>query len=494
MGTSIGGSADVSRRDSSFSLRIGAATDRGLVREENQDRISRIQSPFGDVFVVADGMGGHEGGATAAQMLIDGLGEHLRGLPAGTPPDAALREAAASANAEIHRQAQEDDPCLARMGATGVLALIDGSRAWVGHAGDSRAYLWRGGQLTRLTRDHTLVQRMLDHQILNEEEARNHPDAHVVTRAFGQKPEIELEVAPPLELYDGDHLLLCSDGLSGYVEDAAIAGVLATDGDAQAMTDALIGLALQAGGEDNVSVQLLAVQGEAAPAVAPPPVAFPSEAPPPATEKAPAQAARRRVPAFLLVLPLVLAAFVAGALLPWRDWLPRKPPALPPPEVAVPEVTTSDLDSTDPLAGTSGLGLVTGPGPEGDPLDTDLEPLPAVLPRPEITPPEPPPVDAATATTIETPRLEIVVLTQDDKISQALRGMAKVSVFPPDKLFSEGRVYYREGYEQEADRVLRILDTSGGRYDKVPWPEDVAFHPTAGVLVATNTARTGGTP
>src|SRR5262245_65488997 len=94
----------------SVSLRIGAKAHRGLVREENQDRISRLLSPFGDVFVVADGMGGHEGGATAAQLLIDRLGEHLRALPPEMPPDEALRQAAAQTNADICERAAGNPP------------------------------------------------------------------------------------------------------------------------------------------------------------------------------------------------------------------------------------------------------------------------------------------------------------------------------------------------------------------------------------------------
>jgi serine/threonine protein phosphatase PrpC len=251
---------DEPRRPVTLTFRIGAAAHRGKVRAENQDRISRFRSPFGEVLIVADGMGGHEGGALAAQMVVQGMERHLGALPAALPAAEALRAAAARTNAEVFARA--GDLATGRMGATSVLALLAGSEVTFSHAGDSRAYLWRGGVLSQLTRDHTLVQRMVDHQMLTEEQARDHPDASVVTRAFGQKPEIDLEVSAPLALREGDRVLLCSDGLCGSVDDAAIQSVLAAGGDAQAMTDALIELALAAGGEDNVSVQLLAVEAE----------------------------------------------------------------------------------------------------------------------------------------------------------------------------------------------------------------------------------------
>ncbi len=436
-----------------ISLRIGAGAHRGLVREENQDRISRLLSPFGDVFVVADGMGGHEGGATAAQLLIDRLGEHLRAQPPGMPPDEALRDAAVRTNVDICEHARAD-PRLAKMGATVVLALIQGSRAWIAHAGDSRAYLWRDGELARLTRDHTLVQRMVDHQILNEEEARQHPDANVVTRAFGQNPEIEIEVTP-LELADGDRLLLCSDGLSGYVDDTAIARALSGDGDAQALADSLIALALQAGGEDNVSVQLLAVHDEPTQAAAPPRRKL-SAPPPPVeplpVEKTPAEERRRGLSGFLLVLPLILVAGLAGILLPWRDWLAPAPPEPAAPEATMPEQpATSDLtEPTDPYAG------------------------PLAEPPPGSTPP-PPRVTVVSPAGAEAPEVRQRVLRAypgnwstpeplDDRLAGALE---------------EGRVYFRSGFGPAAASLARELG-----YPAAPWPEGLARdHLEADLLV-----------
>ena len=433
-------------------LRIGAGAHRGLVREENQDRISRIQSPFGDLFVVADGMGGHEGGATAAQMLIDGLAEHLRALPPETPPEEALRQMAQQVNTDIYRRAQGDRR-LAKMGATGVLALVRGHQAWIAHAGDSRAYLWRAGQLERLTRDHTLVQRMVDHRILDEEEARHHPDANVVTRGFGQSPNIELEVAPPLELQEGDRLLLCSDGLSGYVDDDAIAQTLAAGGEAQAAADSLIGLALRAGGEDNVSLQILAIQGPAAAAAPAPILEKPSEAAP-----------RRGMPMFFLLVPLILVVALAGALLPWRDWLAPAPPELSAPEesrqAAVPDSTdwTDQTDLTDPYA---------APGSE---LNEPSFPEPVVA-----GPPQSPRLTVLGPEGAPAPEVKQRVLREypgnwsspeplDERLAEPL---------------AEERIYFRPGFDTAATHLAQELG-----YAAVPWPEGLTReHTEADLLV-----------
>jgi serine/threonine protein phosphatase PrpC len=238
-------------------LRVGARTDRGRVREDNQDRMTRLATPLGDLFLVVDGMGGHEGGARAAEMVVDGFDRALASPLAGPSIAETLRRAAGLSNEDIHRLAFSGEPGTLRMGATAVVALRAGNALTVGHVGDCRAYLFRDGRLRPLTRDHSLVQRLVDSQQLTETEARVHPDSNVVTRAFGQGPAIELEVAGSLEVRDGDLVLLCSDGLSGCVDDVAIERAMASAGTAQQTADALVELALAAGGEDNVTVQVL---------------------------------------------------------------------------------------------------------------------------------------------------------------------------------------------------------------------------------------------
>jgi serine/threonine protein phosphatase PrpC len=232
----------------------------GIVRAENQDRCVRFASPCGEVVLVADGMGGAQGGATAAQMVVDGFQSQLLSLPATMPYADALQEAARSVAAQVHLIGSSGDPKVAGMGSTVVLALISGARLVVAHIGDSRAYLYRGLRLIPLTRDHTVVQRMVDAGMISEDAARCHPDASVLSRAIGQTAQVDLEISAPIELEPGDGVLLCSDGLSGYVDDLMIEETLkGFETTPEEAVSALIQLALQTGGEDNVTVQYIHV-------------------------------------------------------------------------------------------------------------------------------------------------------------------------------------------------------------------------------------------
>jgi serine/threonine protein phosphatase PrpC len=240
-----------------LSVRVGAASHAGRVRTDNQDRMSRFRSPLGEVFIVADGMGGHQGGSTAAQMVVSGFEKYLRAPDVDLTVSRALQAAASRVNEEIHGLAHSGNSSTAQMGATAVMAIVQGCQLVIAHAGDCRAYLVRGGQLQRLTKDHTLVQQMLDHGMLTPEQAREHPDGNVVTKAFGKEASLDLAISAPVNIGAGDRILLCSDGLSGYLSDEIIVRTVVAGQEPQVVTDALIAVALDAGGEDNVSIQLL---------------------------------------------------------------------------------------------------------------------------------------------------------------------------------------------------------------------------------------------
>ncbi|MGA7339940.1 MAG: protein phosphatase 2C domain-containing protein [Terracidiphilus sp.] len=248
--------------------------DRGKVREENQDTILQTTVPLGDLLMVADGIGGYEGGGVASRMAVEAISSSLADMPTFFPPGIALQEAASRANAEIAAAAAEPDTPNSHMGTTVVLALLqpdpgtpEAVQAWIGHAGDSRAYHLHHGRLSRVTRDHSAVQLLLDHNFIAPEEARNHPDASVLTRCLGHEPNVELEM-DSVQLEPGDSLLLCSDGLWGYVEEEQIGRILADPAlDTEAASRALLDLALDAGGHDNVGIQLarLGTSGTASP-------------------------------------------------------------------------------------------------------------------------------------------------------------------------------------------------------------------------------------
>jgi protein phosphatase len=248
--------------------------DRGKVREENQDSVLHARIALGDLLVVADGIGGYQGGAVASRIVAESFHAYLAGLPGEYPPDRAIEEAAARANASVIAAAQVPGSPYQRMGSTVVLALLQhdaaGPRAWIGHIGDSRAYLVRSGQLSRITNDHSAVQALLNRNLITPEQALNHPDASVLTRSLGHeaKVEIDIEMVP---LICGDSIMLCSDGLWGYVAEQEIERIAVDPAlTAEGAAKALLELALAAGGQDNIGIELARLAAPAALRVDPP--------------------------------------------------------------------------------------------------------------------------------------------------------------------------------------------------------------------------------
>jgi PPM family protein phosphatase len=224
---------------------VGAATDIGQVREGNEDSYLIVEP----LYAVADGMGGHRGGEVASSLALEtvqGLFERREG---------SLAEQVAQANRVVFDRSQEDRN-VSGMGTTLTAAQVDENGIHLVHVGDSRAYLLRGGELTRITEDHTLVHRMVMEGEISEEEAETHPQRSILTRALGvdrniQVDESDLEVAP------GDRLLLCTDGLTGMVPEGQIRDILVETVDPQEAADKLVGGANRAGGIDNITAMIL---------------------------------------------------------------------------------------------------------------------------------------------------------------------------------------------------------------------------------------------
>ena len=222
-----------------------ALTHRGCVRAANEDAI--LADPSGILWAVADGMGGHEGGAVAADLVVDSLAA----ITDEAQPAEALEDAIETANARVRAAAAARGA--RTMGATVVALFISHGIAHVAWAGDSRAYLMRGQRLRMLTHDHTVVQDMVDRGELGRDEAEGHPESHIITRAVGAADEIEVDhSAVPLMV--GDRLLLCSDGLPRAVYQPVIESLLMQREAAQSTAEALLRRALDEGAPDNVSV------------------------------------------------------------------------------------------------------------------------------------------------------------------------------------------------------------------------------------------------
>ena len=219
--------------------------------------MSGTRVPLGQLYIVADGMGGHKGGAVAAELTVQELQQHLSEAPANASVEEVIQTAFSKTNETVYRQAHSGDTTTEEMGSTAVLLLISGRVARVAHVGDSRAYLYRQGRLKQLTTDHTMVQKMVQAGMLKPAEAADHPNASILDRAIGSKPGVEVDISDTLRLHAGDAILLCSDGLSGYVADPEIVSVLRSQATVQEVPEHLVKLALQKGGEDNVTVQFV---------------------------------------------------------------------------------------------------------------------------------------------------------------------------------------------------------------------------------------------
>lgn len=248
-------------RRSVCTLTHAALTDTGRVRVENQDRW------FADdkqgLFIVSDGVGGHSAGGLAAHIVVRILPpllrkrmdriEDLATKKAGIQLKAALAESSRSV-----RDATRGKAGLAGMGATIVLALVRENEALVAHLGDSRAYLFRGGRLEQLTRDHSIIQELLNSGEITAEQAATHPARGHLSQCVGMPGEA-MPAVRCVELQAGDRLLLCTDGLTGMLSDDELVSILKRKLTAKQACKQLIATANRAGGRDNITALLLAV-------------------------------------------------------------------------------------------------------------------------------------------------------------------------------------------------------------------------------------------
>jgi len=230
-----------------LTLRYAARSDVGLVRPGNED--SGYAGPH--LLVIADGMGGHAAGELASASAI----AVFAALDSTEPPIDELPEALQGALTRVGEELDRvsvGDPSLAGLGTTLTAISWRDGLAVVTHVGDSRAYLLRDGELQRLTRDHTYVQALVDAGRITEEQAANHPQRSLITRALDGRRDVEGDLSVR-ELRAHDRILLCSDGLSGVVKDSELAELLA-EGDPTGAVTALVDAALAAGASDNVTV------------------------------------------------------------------------------------------------------------------------------------------------------------------------------------------------------------------------------------------------
>jgi len=235
---------------------VGRLTDRGRVRENNEDSLY-VDGEIG-LFIVADGMGGHNAGEVASRMVVGHIRMHVeKALSSTDDISSLLDDAVSSANEAIYEKSVEDDS-LSGMGTTVVVAILRADKLYVAHVGDSRAYMLEDAELKPLTKDHTVVNNWISRGVITKEEARKHPMGHGLTRAVGVEDEIEVDIG--VFPYTNETVLLCSDGLTDMVAEDAIAAILMDVPDLQEACDRLVDLANQRGGRDDITVVVFKIR------------------------------------------------------------------------------------------------------------------------------------------------------------------------------------------------------------------------------------------
>ena len=230
-----------------------SVTDIGKKRKLNQDFVYSSDEPVGNlpnVYIVADGMGGHQAGDYASKCTVETMVREIRGCFEKSPIRI-LSKAIRIANDQVRKKAREDDSLLG-MATTTVVATCLGKYLQVANVGDSRLYIIND-EVRQITRDHSLVEEMVRMGGIAREEARNHPDKNIITRAIGARDTIEIDFFHE-ELKSGDIVLMCSDGLTNMLEDDEIGRILKGQGTIEERAEELIDAANQNGGRDNIAV------------------------------------------------------------------------------------------------------------------------------------------------------------------------------------------------------------------------------------------------
>jgi protein phosphatase len=223
-------------------------TDKGLVRKENEDAFC-IEKDLG-LLAIADGMGGHASGEVASKMAIEILRESFK--KGGEPLPERLNSGVKLANKMIY-EASRSQSQLNGMGTTLTALQLEGNRLSIAHVGDSRAYLIRGGVIEQMTDDHTIVSEQVARGMITREDAARSDMRNILSKALGIAPEVDVDMEE-LTVSEGDQLVLCSDGLSELISDDEILSEVQSSKRPEIVCDELVDLAIQRGGEDNITV------------------------------------------------------------------------------------------------------------------------------------------------------------------------------------------------------------------------------------------------
>lgn len=233
-------------------MKVSTKTNIGLVRKHNED--SYCYNKEIDLLAVADGMGGHKAGEVASSMAVNILTDQLlkQKEQLQTNPETVLIQAVKEANSQIYLTANANKDQNG-MGTTITAAILDKNTFFLAHVGDSRAYLVHKNEIKQLTQDHSLVNEMVKNGNLTEEEANQHPQKNILTRALGTSEEVLVDFYQA-QVIKGDTLLLCTDGLSNLISREEMIVLVANAGNLDQIADALVDKAIERGGHDNITV------------------------------------------------------------------------------------------------------------------------------------------------------------------------------------------------------------------------------------------------
>ncbi|ADL12945.1 Stp1/IreP family PP2C-type Ser/Thr phosphatase [Acetohalobium arabaticum] len=235
-------------------MESGFKSDCGKIREQNEDNYLQTEQNGLKIFAVADGMGGHNAGEVASSIAIEMLRDHNFSFNR-VPGD--LIEVIEAINNQIKNKA-EQNPEYQGMGTTLTAAVLSENQVYIGHVGDSRAYLLRNREFKQLTEDHSLVNRLVKDGKITAEEAKDHPQSNVLLQALGTESQVDIDLIE-LEAKTGDLFLLCSDGLNTMLSDREVKSILLEEKSLQQKADKLVQRAKEFGGYDNITINLFAV-------------------------------------------------------------------------------------------------------------------------------------------------------------------------------------------------------------------------------------------
>ncbi len=237
-------------------MKTFSISDIGKNREMNQDYVYTSENAVGNLpnlFIVADGMGGHKAGEFASKFTVETIVESVR-TNEQKEPVRIIEEAIQTANRELIQKARQDET-MTGMGTTVVVVTVIGDKAFVANVGDSRMYVI-GKEITQVTRDHSLVEEMVRMGELAKDAAKDHPDKNIITRAVGAAQDVDVDFFE-VELYPQDYILMCSDGLTNMVEDEDIRRIVQSQRDVAERVEKLVETANDHGGQDNITVVVI---------------------------------------------------------------------------------------------------------------------------------------------------------------------------------------------------------------------------------------------